>query len=280
MLTKTQLKDLFSRYDFRPLKRLGENYLIDGNIKDKIISQARISSEDVILEIGPGFGALTIDLAKSGAQVFAIEKDSKTFRILKEIVNGDFPSLKIFNEDILKFDIKKNLISKKIKVIGNLPFYITTPIIERLIENRTLIESILITLQKEVANRLLASPASKDYGPISCYVQYYTKPTYIYTIKRTSFYPSSGVDSGLIRLDVLSKPPVNVKDEELFFRIIRGAFNQRRKSLINSLSRQTVLGLHKDEVSKILNSVGISPAIRPERLSLSDFAKITNHLVY
>lgn len=276
MLTKSQLKKVFAKYNFRPLKRLGENYLIDGNIKDKIINEAHISKEDVILEIGPGLGALTIDLAKSGAQVFTVEKDRREFAILEEIADMDFPNLQIFNDDILKFDIKKIPISKKIKVIGNLPYYITTPIIERLIENRFYIESILITLQREVANRLLASPGSKDYGPISCYVQYHTKPVYIYTIKRTSFYPPPTVDSSLVRLDIQSRPTVNIKDEDLFFRIIRGSFNQRRKSLINSLSRQAVLGLSKGELSKILNSIGIDPAARPEDLSLSDFAKISD----
>jgi len=276
MLTKSQLKEIFSKYSFRPLKRFGENYLIDGNIKDKIIKEVRVADNDVILEIGPGLGALTMDLAGSGAAVFAVEKDKKAFAILNDIVGKDFPRLKLFNDDILKFDLKKLPHSKKIKVVGNLPYYITTPIIERLIENKSLVEFALIVIQREVAARLTASPGTKDYSSISCFVQYFMRPTYIYTIKRTCFYPPPEVDSALLRLDALDRPSVEVKDERLFFKIIRGAFNQRRKSIINSLSRKEVLGMSKTSLSAALDDIGIDPAIRPETLSLSDFAKIAN----
>lgn len=276
MLTKTQLKAIFTEYGFAPLKRLGENYLIDGNIKDKIINEAAIVRQDTILEIGPGLGALTMDIAGSGAKTFAVEKDRKAFNILCQMADDDFPNLKIFNEDILKFDLDRIAPSKKIKVIGNLPYYITTPIIERLIENRKRIIFILITLQREVAGRLMAGPGSKEYGPLGCFVQYYTRPFYIHTIKRTSFYPVPDVDSSLIRLDILDRPSVNVKDELLFFKIVRGAFNQRRKSIINSLSRKDVLDIPKEKLSALLNSIGIDPAIRPESLTLSAFAKITS----
>ena len=276
MLTGTQLKSIFSQYGFKPLKRFGENYLIDGNIKDKIIAAASVGKGDVVLEIGPGFGALTIDLAGSGAEVFAVEKDKKAFAILSDIVKKDFPNLKLVCGGILEFDIKKIAGSKKIKVIGNLPYYITTPVIEYLIENRRSIESGLITVQREVANRLLAGPGSKEYSSISCFVQYYTKPAYIYTIKRASFYPSPDVDSSLVRLDFLRTPPAVLKDEALFFKIVRGAFNQRRKSVINSLSREAVLGLPKEKVAAVLGNIGISPAIRPESLGLAEFARIAN----
>ena len=278
MLTKTQLKDVFSKYGFRPLKRLGENYLIDANIKDKVINEARITKDDIVLEIGPGMGALTIALAKSGASVIAVEKDRKAFAILNDLTKGQFPNLKVIHGDILEFDFKEISASKKIKVVGNLPYYITTPIIERLIGNRNFIESILIMVQKEVAARLRAKAGAKDYGSISCFVQYYTRPVYIYTVKRTSFYPSPEVDSSLIRLDVLGKPSVEVSDERLFFKIIRGAFNQRRKSIINSLSRKGVLGLSKEELSKVLNRIRIDPRLRPETLDLQDLAKISNAL--
>ncbi len=278
MLTKSQLKDILSQHTLRPLKRLGENYLIDGNIKDKIIEEARIGKNDIMLEIGAGLGALTIDLAMSGAKVYAVEKDKKIFSILKENLKNDFPNLELFCEDILKFDLRKISAPKKIKVIGNLPYYITTPIVEYLITNRRLIQSILIMVQREVANRLLASPGTKDYSSISCFVQYHAEPAYIYTVKRTSFYPEPGVDSSLIRLDILDKPSVDVKDEELFFRIIRGSFNEKRKSIINSLSREAVLNMSKEKLSKILISIGINPATRPETLGLSDFATISNAL--
>lgn len=298
MLTRTQLKEIFAEYGFTPLKRLGENYLIDGNIKDKIINEAALAKQDTVLEIGPGLGALTMDLAGSGAKTFAVEKDRKAFDILCQMADDDFPNLKIFNDDILKFNFAPIAPSKKInpvrntnqlkdseaisngvKVIGNLPYYITTPIIERLIENRKRIIFILITLQREVARRLMAGPGSREYGPLSCFVQYYARPVYIHTIKRTSFYPVPDVDSSLIRLDILDRPSVNVSDEALFFRIVRGAFNQRRKSIINSLSREEVLGLSKEELSALLTGIGIDPAIRPESLSLLDFAKIADAVI-
>ncbi|MDO8536076.1 MAG: 16S rRNA (adenine(1518)-N(6)/adenine(1519)-N(6))-dimethyltransferase RsmA [Candidatus Omnitrophota bacterium] len=276
MLTQTQLKAVFHKYDFSPLKRFGENYLIDGNVKDKIIAEAFAGDGDTILEIGPGFGALTIDLASSGAAVFAVEKDKKAFEILKDLVGDGLPKLKIFNEDILDFDIKSIFTGRKIKVVGNLPYYITTPVIEYLIENREIVESALILMQKEVADRLLAPEGSKERGSISCFVQYYTKPEYLSTINRHSFHPVPGVDSALLRLKVLDKPAYHVKDEQIFFKIVRGAFNQRRKSIINSLSRESVLNIPKDELMSILKKLNIDPTSRPQVLSLSSFASIAN----
>ncbi|MCX5667188.1 MAG: 16S rRNA (adenine(1518)-N(6)/adenine(1519)-N(6))-dimethyltransferase RsmA [Candidatus Omnitrophica bacterium] len=248
MLTQTQLKAVFQKYNFSPLKRFGENYLIDGNVKDKIIAQAGAAAGDMILEIGPGFGALTLDLARSGAKVFAVEKDKKAFEILKEICGDKYPNLEIINNDILNFDLLSSLRgarsatkqSQKIKVIGNLPYYITTPVIEYIIENREIVESALILMQKEVALRLLAPEGSKDRSSISCFVQYYMKPEYLCTIDRNSFYPVPGVDSSLLRLNILHKPAHHVRDEAVFFKIVRGAFNQRRKCIINSLSRIAV----------------------------------------
>ena len=279
MLTKSQLVEVFKKSGFRPLKRLGENYLIDANIKDKIIAEAAVKDTDTIIEIGPGLGALTIDLASSGANVYAVEKDKKAYSILKGLVGNDFPNLKLFNADILKFDLKAISGIGKLKVVGNLPYYITTPIIEYLINNRKSIKSILITVQKEVANRLLAAVGSDSYSSISCFIQYYTKPRYIHTIRRTSFYPVPEVDSSLIGLEVLEMSPrVNVGDEELFFRLIRGAFNQRRKAILNSLSRDAVLGISKEKLSKVLKEVGIDPAARPEKIGLSAFARLANSL--
>lgn len=278
MLTRTQLRNIFSEYGFTPLKRLGENYLIDANVKNKIIKEARIDKDDTVLEIGPGFGALTIDLASTGARVFAVEKDKKSYSILKDMAKDKFPGLKLFNEDILKFDIKKINPSRPIKVIGNLPYYVTTPIIEYIIDNKSFIRSALIVVQKEVAARLMACAGSGDYGSISCFIQYHMKPSYIHTIKRGSFYPEPEVDSSLVRLDVLDKPSVKVSDEKLLFNIIRGAFNQRRKTILNSLSRKEVLGIPKEELLRILEKTGIDPLSRPEGLSLSAFEKLTNSI--
>jgi len=279
MLTKSQLKEVFVKYGFTPLKRFGENYLIDGNIKNKIIGEVRAVKGDIVLEIGPGLGALTIDLAESGAKVFAVEKDRKAFAILEGLAGRDFPNLVLLNDDIFGFDLGKIAAAKKIKVVGNLPYYITTPIIEYLIRNRNLIRSALIMVQREVANRLLAASGTKDYSSVSCFVQYYTKPAYIHTVKRTSFYPAPDVDSSLIRLDMLDEPSVKVRDEELFFKTVRGAFNQRRKSILNSLSRKEALNLPKEKLLGILKGAGIAPSVRPESLSLSDFAAIANAVV-
>jgi len=276
MLTKSQLKEVFSKYGFTPLKRLGENYLIDGNIKDKIIRESCLSKNDTVLEIGPGLGALTMDLAKAAARVFAVEMDKKAIAILNELAGGEYPNLEVFNGDILKFDLKKISSGGGIKVVGNLPYYITTPIIEYLIANRHFIASVVIMVQKEVASRLLTGPGTKDYSSISCFIQYFMLPEYIYTVKKTSFFPSPDVDSSILRLTVPDKPSVDVKNEEKFFKIIRGAFNQRRKSIINSIAREQVLDMPKEKLSAVLTGIGIDPAARPETLSLSQFAAISN----
>ena len=278
MLTKTALKEIFSRYGFRPLKRYGENYLVDANIKDKIVAAIAPSREDVILEIGPGLGALTEDLAASGARVTAVEKDKKAFAILQELIGGSFANLKLVCGDILSFEPGSVRTGRKIKLAGNLPYYITTPILAFIIDNRHDIDFAVVMVQREVANRVLAAPGSKDYGALSCFVQYYTEGSYLHTVKRTSFYPEPEVDSSIIRLAMRSEPAVQVKDEEMLFRIIRGAFNQRRKSIINSLSRKEALDLPKDRLSDALHAIGIDPARRPETLSLADFAKIADRL--
>jgi 16S rRNA (adenine1518-N6/adenine1519-N6)-dimethyltransferase len=278
MLTRSQLKEVFEKYDFAPLKRLGENYLIDGNIKDKIMTAVSPSQDDVILEIGPGLGALTIDLAKTGAKVFAVEKDKKAFDILSDLTQNDYANLKIINGDILEFDLRSAVKKShgNVKVVGNLPYYITTPIIEYILQNKELAVSAVIMVQKEVASRLLAKPGTKEYSSLSCFVQYHTRPEHVYTVKRTCFQPAPDVDSAILKLSILDKPSVQVKDEARFFKIVRGAFNQRRKSIINSLSREEVLNTSKDKLAEILKCAGIDSSARPETLSLADFAKIAN----
>jgi 16S rRNA (adenine1518-N6/adenine1519-N6)-dimethyltransferase len=277
MLSTVRLRDILKRYDLRPLKRFGENYLIDSNIKDKIIAQVSPSKKDIILEIGPGLGAITIDLAASGAVVLAVEKDRKVLIALRDMTSG-YSNLKLIEGDILKFDIARFGAANKIKVAGNLPYYITTKIIEYLIDHRNLIDLAVIMMQKEVADRMLAKPGAEDYSALSCFVQYYAKPSCIHTVKRTSFYPVPDVDSSLIRLDMLEKPSVEVRDEDLFFKIIRGAFNQRRKSIINSLSRKVVLDMSKRDLMAALQKLKIDPFVRPETLGLPEFAKIANLL--
>ncbi|MBN1526921.1 MAG: ribosomal RNA small subunit methyltransferase A [Candidatus Omnitrophica bacterium] len=276
MLTKSQLKDIFCQYSFRPLKRFGENYLIDSNVKDKIIDEAHIGAGDIVLEVGPGLGALTVDLAKTGATVYAVEKDKKAFAILSDIVTKGLPNLKLSCGDILDFDIDSISSEKAVKVVGNLPYYITTPILEGFIRHRAAIGSILIVVQKEFADRILAEPGSKAYGSLSCFIRYYMKPAYLHTVKRGCFYPEPKVDSSLIRLDVLKEPSVKVGDEALFFKIVRSSFGQRRKTIINSLSRKEALDMPKDKLAAILERAGIDPTARPESLPLEAFAAIAN----
>lgn len=278
MLTISQLKDIFSKYDFRPLKRLGENYLIDSNIKDKIIAEIHPAPGETILEIGPGLGALTMDLARSGAEVVAVEKDRKALSILRALTGDEFLNLKLHVGDILEFDIGGLACGKRLKVVGSLPYYITTPIIERLIECRGHIDYAVILVQKEFAERLLAGPGSKDCSSLGCFVRYFTSPKHIHTVKRASFYPEPEVDSAIVRLDMLGEPSVAVRDEELLFKIVRGSFNQRRKSIINSLSRKEVLDMPKADLAAILKRVKVDPTARPETLSLETFASIANSI--
>ncbi len=281
MLTIKQLKEIFSQYGFAPLKRLGENYLIDGNIKDKIIASLDISKGDDILEIGPGLGALTVDLAETGAKVIAVEKDRKASAILGDLAGDSFPNLEIVNADILKFDFNSRAgfnLPYRVKVVGNLPYYITTPVIEYILKNKRRVISAVIMVQKEVASRICAKAGTENYGSLSCFVQYHAKVEYVYTVKRTCFYPKPEVDSAIIRLVMPEKPLMRVDDEDLFFRIVRGAFNQRRKSIINSLSRKAVLDMSKEELAAILKKCRIDSAARPETLSLAEFAGIANCL--
>jgi 16S rRNA (adenine1518-N6/adenine1519-N6)-dimethyltransferase len=275
MLTKNELREILDRYGLRPLKRLGQNFLIDANIKDKVVAAAGLSGRDLVLEIGPGLGALTADLARSAERVFAVEKDRKAVAVLRELIGPYFPNLKLIEGDILKFDIAK-LGPGRIKVVGNLPYYITTPIIERLVGESGRVSSAVIMVQREVAGRILARPGSKDYGSLSLFIRYHTRPSYLFTIKRTSFYPEPEVDSSLIRLEFLERPSVPVRDEALFFRVVRGSFNQRRKTILNSLSREAALGIPKEELSRILAQAGVAPSARPETLGLHQFARITD----
>jgi len=276
MLTKTGLRDLFSHYGFHPLKRFGENYLIDANIKDKIVHEVCVGPGDAVLEIGPGFGALTLDLAATGAKIYAVEKDKKAYAIFKEMLGDAHPRVRLICADILDFDLSGIKTKAKIRIIGNLPYYITTPIIEYIIAHKDRISSAFITVQREVALRMMAYPGSKEYGSLSCFVQYHTTPVQLFAIKRTLFYPEPEIDSSFLRLDINETPPVKVADEALLFKVMRGAFNQRRKTILNSLARKEVLDLPKGELAALLDKAGVAATSRPESLSLSDFARITN----
>ena len=277
MLNKGELKALLKEHDIRPNKRLGQNFLVDKNMQHKMLGSCNLAKDDVVLEIGPGLGALTFDIAKDVKQVFAVEKD-KRFSGSLEGLSAGYDNVNIITGDILKFDIKKVYNNKKIKVIGNLPYYITSPIISHLIENRKYIDSIFLTVQKEVGNRLASGPGSKDYSPISIFTQFYTEPHPLFIIARGVFYPQPEVDSSFLRLDVAKRPRFKVKDEKFFFKIVRTAFSKRRKTILNALTSGDVLGLKKQDVEKVLKTNCIDPMKRPELLALKDFASLSNHL--
>ena len=256
---------------------MGQNFLIDKNMKEKILRTCSLSNGDVVLEIGPGLGTLTFDIAGSVEKLVAVEKDKKLSEILKGLIKNQ-GNLQLIRQDILKLDLSSYFKGKKIKVIGNVPYYITSPILSYLIENRKFISKIFLTVQKEVARRLTASPGAKDYSPISIFTQFYTKPKVEFNIKRGVFYPEPEVDSSFVSMDVPSEPSVNVRDEKLFFHLVRTAFSKRRKTLLNSLTSGDVLGGDKDRIKFFLLNIDINPTVRPEKLSIQEFAKIANSI--
>jgi len=257
----------------KPKKSLGQNFLKDSNIQRKIIEACGFAPFDTVLEIGAGTGAMTGLIASSVNRVYAVEIDHSLNPLLTRNLKA-YSNISIINKDILKLDIEQlnDRISGRIKVFGNIPYYITTPIIEHLLEFRHKIEVILLTVQKEFGQRMIALPGSKDYGSFSCFVQYYTEPKILFTIKKNSFYPVPKADSSFLRLAVRQNPAVVVNDEELLFKIIRKAFQQRRKTLKNSL--KDVVPLKNLEV--FFRRYKVNPKIRPEDLSLPDFANLAN----
>jgi len=259
----------------KPKKRLGQNFLIDKNIQRKLIASYNLKAFDRILEIGAGYGELTKLIADNAAFVCALEIDAELCDTLKDNVRG-YSNIKIINQDILKLDLKSCFprSKNKIKVVGNIPYYITTPIIEHLLKYRDKIETIFITVQKEFAERIAANSGSKEFGSFSCFVQYYCVPKILFFIKRTCFLPPPRVDSCLLWLEVRESADVKIKDEKLFFKIIRASFNKRRKTLRNSLDG--VVPLQK--LTEFFKEHGIDSNTRPERLTLKDFANLTNSI--
>jgi 16S rRNA (adenine1518-N6/adenine1519-N6)-dimethyltransferase len=264
-------------YGLRQNKRLGQNFIIDRNIVEKIKALANLTSDDEVLEIGAGLGNVTADIAGLVKKVVAVEFDKGLCAASKNILH-DRKNIEFVCQDILKFDLKARSQKTRFKIIGNLPYYITTPVLEYLIKNKDNIKDALLMVQKEFGERLAAPPGSRLYGSISCYLKFYTKLQFECIVKRTSFFPQPDVDSVLLHLSVLDAPPVEVRDEELLFKVIRTAFNQRRKTLLASLSHRGALGLSKDGVKEVLHNSDISPARRPESLSLEEFSRISNEL--
>ena len=275
MLTKKQLRKLWEEYSFRPNKRYGQNFLIDTNVKDKIINFINPICGDSILEIGAGFGELTIDLARGASNVTAIEKDKRISRILKESLLKDIENLDLVECDFLEYALLK----KFNKIAGNLPYYIATPIIEKLLSAKGKAESIFIMVQREYAERILAKPGRKDYSSLSCFVQFQAKIKRLITVKKECFFPEPKVDSIFLEMKPLKKPEIYVRDEKFFFRIIRSSFQQRRKTLRSSLSGQGITALAKSRISDILEDIGINRNARPEDISLEDFARLSDALL-
>ena len=271
--------EIIQKYEFMFQKKFGQNFLIDTHVLEKIISAAGITKNDCVLEIGPGIGTMTQYLAENAGHVVAVEIDRNLIPILKETL-ADYDNVTVINEDILRVDIKALAEEynggKPIKVVANLPYYITTPIIMGLFESGVPIDNITVMVQKEVADRMKEGPGSKDYGALSLAVQYYAEPEIVANVPPNCFIPRPNVGSAVIRLTRHKEMPVEVKDPALMFKIIRASFNQRRKTLQNSLSHDPQLGISKEVVARILEEMGLSATIRGEALSLQQFAQFSD----
>lgn len=272
--------EILKKYNFSFQKRFGQNFLIDTHVLEKIVDEAGIDEDDCVLEIGPGIGTMTQYLCERAGRVIAVEIDKALIPILNDTLSS-YSNVEIINEDILKVDIT-NLCNKynngrPIKVVANLPYYITTPIIMGLFESGCPLESITIMVQKEVADRMKCGPGSKDYGALSLAVQFYSKPEIVANVSPESFIPKPGVGSAVIRLTRYPKPPVEVDDEKYMFKLIRAAFNMRRKTMVNSLMSGN-LGLTKEEILSAIDKLNLSPQVRGEALTLNEFAALSNIL--
>lgn len=273
--------EVIQKYQFDFQKKFGQNFLIDGRVLEKIMDAADITKEDFVLEIGPGIGTMTQYLAERAREVLAVEIDKNLIPILAETLS-EYENVDILNADILKTDLNKIAEEKNgghpIKVVANLPYYITTPIIMGLFESHVPVENVTVMVQKEVADRMQAGPGTKDYGALSLAVQYYAKPYIAANVPPNCFMPRPKVGSAVIRLTKHKTPPVQVKNEKLLFQLIRASFNQRRKTLQNGIKNFSGLNFSKEEVAEALEQMGVSPTIRGEALTLEQFAQLSNLL--
>lgn len=263
---------ILNRFKLRADKKLGQNFLIDENVVRQIVEAAELSEADTVLEVGPGIGTLTQGLAESKAKVVAVELDTRLLPVLATTLEG-YDNVRVVHGDILKVNIMEEIGAPEFKVCANLPYYITTPIIFALLEKRLPMERLVAMVQKEVAERMAAQPGGKEYGALSVAIQYYTEPEIAFIVPPTSFIPAPAVDSAVIVCKRRSKPPVEVCDEALFFRVVKAAFSLRRKMLSNSLKN---MGIKGEKVAKWLELAGVDGKRRAETLSLEDFAKLTN----
>ncbi|MGI6776637.1 MAG: 16S rRNA (adenine(1518)-N(6)/adenine(1519)-N(6))-dimethyltransferase RsmA [Acetivibrionales bacterium] len=278
--------DTIKKYNLKLTKTLGQNFLRDNNIVKKIAEAAEITKDDAVIEVGPGIGTLTCELAQRAGQVVAVEIDKRLITPLSENLKG-FSNVHIINKDILKMDIEQeiNLILKAelfvtktrpVKVVANLPYYITTPVIMKFLEEGPLADIMVFMVQKEVADRIVAKPGGKDYGALSVAVQYYSKPERMFNVLSGCFIPRPDVDSTVIRLRVNKNPPVELMDKKMFFQTVRACFGQRRKTLLNALHNSGYYKLDKEEIREVLVNTGINPESRGETLSILQFAQLSN----
>lgn len=271
---------VINKHEFAFQKKFGQNFLIDEGIVNKIVREAGVTKDDFVLEIGPGIGTMTQLLCEQAGGVAAVEIDTNLIPILKETL-AEYDNVTIINEDILKVDIEKLAEEKNggkpIKVVANLPYYITTPIIMGLFESNVPIDSITVMVQKEVADRMQVGPGTKDYGALSLAVQYYSKPQVVINVPPECFIPRPNVGSAVIRLTRYKEPPVKVRDEKLMFRLIRASFNQRRKTLANGLNNSPEINFSKEEITAAIESLHKGPSIRGEALTLSEFAALSDY---
>ncbi len=278
-----ETKFIMKKYGINANKSLGQNFLIDDEVVSKIVETANITNEDLVIEIGPGLGTLTNELLKRAQKVIVIELDERMIKILQDRFLL-YENLEIINQDILKINLNEIITKEKqktgiknVKVVANLPYYITTPIIMKLLEEKSDIETITVMIQKEVADRLCEIPGGKQSGAITYTIYYYAEAEKVQKVPNTSFIPAPEVDSEVIKLKIRKEPPIRVKDEEKLFKIIKYAFMQRRKTLINALSQCDIFK-SKEEIKNILDSLGISEKVRGEALTLQDFADISSHI--
>lgn len=272
---------VLQKYNFSFQKKFGQNFLIDTHVLDKIIASAEITKDDMVLEIGPGIGTMTQYLACAAGKVVAVEIDKTLIPILEDTLS-EYDNVQIINQDVLKVNLAKlaeeENDGKPIKVVANLPYYITTPIIMGLFENHVPLKSITVMVQKEVADRMQVGPGTKDYGALSLAVQYYAKPYIVANVPPNCFMPRPKVGSAVIRLERYEEPPVQVADEKLMFRIIRASFNQRRKTLVNGLKNSPEIQFSKEEIEAAIEILGKGASVRGEALTLEEFARLSNIL--
>jgi len=275
--TYKKTKEIIDKYDFVFKKSFGQNFLIDQHVMNKIIAGSNVTRDDIVIEIGPGIGALTEFLCENALKVIAVEIDRNLIPILNETLK-DYDNLEIINGDILQLDIEEILKpyeGKNVYVVANLPYNIATPVVMGFLEKKHKIKALTVMVQKEVAERMGAKPSSKSYGSLSLTVQYFSEPEIVAIVPQNCFVPRPKIDSAVIRLDILDKPRVDVSNEELFFRIIKYSFGQRRKTFVNTIFNQSNFNLSKEEIINLLENLGYDKNVRGETFTLEDFSRIT-----